>query len=281
MLRKSAAAPVSSGSGETDSAEISDARDYYRKILPFYEKESVARAHLAFWRRVARAHAHRRILEIGAGLGRITAELARVGDAVGLDVCLEMLSLASRRAGRARFVAADARRAAFGAVFDLIVAPGDPLSHMTALADRRRALRAVARQLAPGGTFVLDGLYRRRNEVAMPRRRIPHPRGVLRIDEVWFPIGSDDLWHARYRYDDRRSDGSVRTQTAAFLARAWDPATIRSLFAEAGLEITEMWGDFDGRPFRRSSARLLVTARRVRPAGLPARTSGTRPEPLI
>src|SRR5262249_9633455 len=68
-----------------DKIEISDACDYYREILPFYEKESVARAHLAFWRGVAREHAPRRILEIGAGLGRITAELSRVAPAVGLD----------------------------------------------------------------------------------------------------------------------------------------------------------------------------------------------------
>jgi len=288
---------------ESDAAEISSARDYYRRILPFYEKESVAQAHLAFWRRIAETHAHRRILEIGAGLGRITAELARVGDAVGLDVSLEMLSAARRRAGSARvaaetrrarfvaaetrracFVAADARRPAFGAVFDLIVAPGDPISHMTTLADRRRALRAVARQLVPGGVFVLDGLYRRRDGVAMPRRRIPHARGVLRIEESWIPIGKEDLWHARYRYDDRGSDGSVRTETAAFLARAWNPATIGDLFAEAGLAITETWGGYDGRPFHvDSSRRLIVTARlvpRVRLA-LPVRTSGTRPEPLI
>ncbi|HEY4228556.1 MAG TPA: class I SAM-dependent methyltransferase [Thermoanaerobaculia bacterium] len=264
-----------------DGDEISSARDYYRRILPFYEKESVARAHLAFWRGVARSHPHRRILEIGAGLGRITAELARIGEAVGLDVSLEMLAAASRRAGRARFVAADARRPAFGGVFDLIVAPGDPISHMTTLADRRRALRAVARQLAPGGTFVLDGLYRRRNEVAMPRRRIPYAKGVLRIEETWFPIGHEDLWHARYRYDDRRDDGSECVRTAAFVARAWNPATIRDLFAEAGLEITETWGDFDRRPFRRDSSRLLVTARRAARFRLPVRTSGTRAGPLI
>lgn len=269
---------------ESDAAEISSARDYYRRILPFYEKESVAQAHLAFWQRTAEAHAHRRILEIGAGLGRITAELARVGDAVGLDVSLEMLSAARRRAGSAWFVAADARRPAFGAVFDLIVAPGDPLSHMTTLADRRRALRTVARQLAPGGVFVLDGLYRPRNAVAMPRRQIPHPRGVLRIEERWIPFGREELWHARYRYEDRRADGDVRTETAAFLARAWNPATIHDLFAEAGLAITEMWGGYDGRPFREdSSRRLIVTARlvpHVRRA-LPVRTSGTRTEPLI
>ena len=70
------------------AGEISSAREYYGRILPFYEKESLARAHLAFWRALARESRPRRILEIGAGLGRITSALAGVAPAIGLDVCL-------------------------------------------------------------------------------------------------------------------------------------------------------------------------------------------------
>ena len=185
--------------------------------------------------------------------------------AVGIDVSLEMLTLAHRRrAGRAVFVAADARRVTFRPAFDLIVAPGDPISHMTTLEDRRQALRAVARQLSPAGLFVLEGLYRRRHEVALPSRRIPHAGGVLHIDEAWFPVGIKDLWHARYRYRDRLRDGSERTLTAAFLARGWNPRTLRGLFASCGLRVVKVWGDFDRRPFSPSAARLVVVARRVR-----------------
>ncbi len=248
-----------------DAAEISDARDYYRKILPFYEKESVSRAHLDFWRGLARELRPRRILEVGAGFGRITATLSRIAPAVGLDVSLEMLSAARSRVGRrALFVAADARHTAFGPAFDLIVAPGDPISHMTRLADRKQTLRAVARQLAPGGVFVLEGLYRRRARTAPARRRIGYDGGVLSIEEAWSPIGIRDLWHARYGYRDRGRDGSVRTAAAAFLARAWNPATIRGLFASCGLEIVKLWGGFDRSPFSRGSARIVVTARRKR-----------------
>ena len=247
----------------TDAAEISSARDYYRKILPFYEKESLSRAHLTFWRQIARESRPRRILEIGAGLGRITDALSRVAPAVGMDVSLEMLTLACRRAERALFLAGDARRAAFGPAFDLIVAPGDPLSHMTTLDDRRRALKAVARQLSPAGVFVLEGLFRRRHEVALPVRRIAHAGGVLRIDEAWFPIGVKDLWHARYHYRDRRRDGSERTLTAAFLARGWNPATLRRFFASCGLRVVNLWGDFDRSPFSRAASRLVVVARRA------------------
>ena len=84
-----------------DASEISSARDYYRKILPFYEKESLLRAHLDFWRRIARESRPRRILEIGAGFGRITAALSRVAPAVGIDVSLEMLTAAQPGAGGA------------------------------------------------------------------------------------------------------------------------------------------------------------------------------------
>ena len=245
--------------------EISSTRDYYRKILPFYEKESLSRAHLDFWRGIARESKPRRILEIGAGLGRITAALSRVAPAVGIDVSLEMLTLARRRrTGRAYFVAADARRVTFPPAFDLIVAPGDPISHMTTLEDRREALRAVARQLSPAGLFVLEGLYRRRHEVALPSRRIPHSGGVLHIDEAWVPVGIKDLWHARYHYRDRLRNGSERTLTATFLARGWNPRTLRGLFASCGLRVVKVWGDFDRRPFAPSAARLVVVARRAR-----------------
>jgi SAM-dependent methyltransferase len=245
-----------------DFVEISDTRDYYRKILPFYEKESVSSAHLGFWRGIARKARPRSILEVGAGLGRITAELSRAAPAVGLDVCLEMLSAARRcGTGRALFIAADARRVTFGRTFDLIVAPGDPVSHMTTLEDRRRALRAIARQLAPSGLFVLEGLYRRRNEVAVRPRRVRHGDGVLHIEETWRPVGRKDLWYARYRYRDRRRDGSVRTVAAAFLARAWNPATIRAFFASCGLRVVDLWGDFDRRPFWRGASRIVVAAR--------------------
>jgi SAM-dependent methyltransferase len=242
-----------------DAAEISDARSYYRKILRFYTLESVSRAHLDFWRRTARRLKPQRILEIGSGLGRITAALSEIAPAVGVDISMEMVARAPRKA-RACLVLADARCVTFRPAFDLIVAPGDPLSHLTTLADRRRALRAVRGQLAPGGTFVLEGLYRRRHAVTHPHRTIRHAGGVLQIDEGWFPVGIGDLWHARYNYIDRRRDGSQESLSAAFVARAWNRRTIEAEFATAGLRIESVRGDFDGRPFTPASPRIVVFA---------------------
>lgn len=241
-----------------------EVRGYYRKILPFYELESMSRAHLAFWRGVARDSD--RVLEFGSGFGYITADLGRRESAVGVDICLEMLArarrLASGRPGSAGFVAADVRRPPFHAVFDLVIAPADPLSHLTRLADRRRALAGVARVLVPGGRFVLEGLWRRPGSRAAPRRTIRHAGGVLEIDEAWTPAGHRELWHARYRYRDRRTGEPDRTCEADFVARAWPARGLRRFFESCGLEVERICGGLDGRPFRASARRLVVFARR-------------------
>ena len=240
-------------------------RDYYRKILPFYELESVARRDVGLRRGLVPRWHPAPIQDVGAGLGRLTPAVARQVPAVGVDISLEMLARARRRLApesRARFVAADMRRAAFAGGFDLILAASDPFSHLTSTADRRQALRSVAEQLSPHGHFVLEGLYRRRTIFEPPERRIRHAAGVLSISESWRPIGAGQLWNARYRYYDRRREGEETTVEASFRARAWDPGEIRRFFASCGLAIEELWGDFDRRPFSRGAPKLVVVARR-------------------
>jgi SAM-dependent methyltransferase len=237
---------------------------YYQTILPFYEKESVARAHLAFWTGLARAWKPKRILEIGSGLGRITSALARLAPAVGIDISLEMLRLADRRrrSSRARlsFVDADMRDQVFDSVFDLIVAPNDPLSHLTRTSDRRRTLGAVARQLSGRGRFVLDALYRPRRVPLSLDRRIPYRGGELSIRETWTPTEPGSLWQAQYAYRDRTRRGRERRLTASFPARCWNSNELESFFAECGLHVEQLWGDWDRRPFQPGARRLLVVA---------------------
>jgi SAM-dependent methyltransferase len=253
--------------GVVPDSRIENVRSYYRSILPFYELESVSRAHLSFWVSTARSLAPNRILELGAGLGRITAALARVAPAVGVDVSLEMLARARARnrhvAHGPLFVAGDIRHPIARGGYDLVVAPGDPISHATAPRDRAAILRAAAAALTPSGRLVVEGLYRRRHRVAMPIRRVRHAGGVLTIEEAWFPAGARDLWHARYRYRDRLRGGGERTAEASFLARSWTPGKVRQEFARAGLAVESVWGDFDRRPFTADARRLIVVARRA------------------
>ena len=163
-------------------------------------------------------------------------------------------------------------------MFDLIVAPGDPISHATSLPERTAILRAAARALSPGGRLVVEGLFRTGDRTAMPVRRVRHGGGVLVIEEAWDPLGVRDLWHARYLYRDQLRGGGERTAAASFVARSWNPATVRDVFARAGLRIEAIWGNFDRQPFGPGAPRMVIVSRRAEPSGSSIR-AGRRGRP--
>jgi len=256
-----------------------DVTSYYDEILPFYELEAAGRHDLAFWKRVCRERFPDRVLELGSGLGRVTEVLGLAARFVaGIDISLPMLARAHRRTAADRLVlaAGDMRRIPFLEVFDLVAAPSDPMSHLLESEDRLATLSAVAQALRTGGIFVIDGLHRRPGEKRERRRRVPIARGVLSIREAWTPMDRRNLWRASYLYRVRTENGACE-KAASFEARAWDPDEVVPLFRSCGLEVEEIWGNFDMDMFTPASPRIIVAATKSAPGkrGEACRTSGT------
>jgi ubiquinone/menaquinone biosynthesis C-methylase UbiE len=97
-----------------------------------------------------------RLLEIGAGFGRLTEEYQAFNQVVLLDYSLSLLQQAQERLGRSSrfiYVAADVYAMPFRpGVFDAATMIR-VLHHM---ADAPAALAQVAQALAPGGVFILE-----------------------------------------------------------------------------------------------------------------------------
>jgi SAM-dependent methyltransferase len=224
--------------------DIAPLREYYRAVLPYYDRALEERGDLRFWESMARRWSAGSILELGCGTGRVTEVLTARAAVIAVDVLVEMLDRAARKAPNARLVAADIRRFALRTRFDLVVLADDPMAHLTSTDDRTRAIESIREHLAADGRVVLEGLYRPRREPTVIRGR--------HVEERWQPVGSDSLWQATYRYD----DGSQATA----LLRSWTRHEIDRV-RQAGLEIESLWGDFDERPFEAASPRLLIAAR--------------------
>jgi SAM-dependent methyltransferase len=226
--------------------DAEEVRRYYESIHPFYDESLVDRGDLPFWESMATGS--RRILELGCGTGRITEVLVRLADVTAVDLLIEMLRDAVRRAPAATLVAADLRQFAFRERFDLIVMADDPMAHLISFDDRVSVLRLIADHLTPDGRLVIEGLYRQKPGASRDRR------GTLVIDESWSATGDPSVWIARYRY----TKGSSIVDVGSTM-RSWSMEEVRHL---AGLRVTNVWGDFDQSSFTDASKRMIIVAKR-------------------
>ena len=116
---------------------------------------------IAFYARLAERLGAERILELGAGSGRVSVPLARRGFVVtALEPSSKMLEQAKNYAARENvqinFVQADARDFSLETCFPLIIAPFNMLMHLYTLPDQDAALRCIQHHLEDGGVFAFD-----------------------------------------------------------------------------------------------------------------------------
>ena len=110
-------------------------------------------ADLWLWRELAEA-ADGPILDLGAGAGRVAADLASRGhEVVALDADAELLAVLEERAPGTVTVEADARRFHLERSFVLAIAPMQLAQILGGPAGRAAMLERVHAHLMPGGTF--------------------------------------------------------------------------------------------------------------------------------
>lgn len=245
---------------------LREVRGYYHRILPYFEEELRGRGDEAFWAWVASEPPECRVLELGAGTGRATRFLARSARrVVALDLSAELTAEARRRvadAPQVDYLVADMRDVPLSARFDLVAAVDDPFVHLLEDGDRERAFAAAAEHLAPGGRLVVDAAWfppeDRQSAAAGLVREKTVDHGRLRVRQVWRCDPVTRLCTARFEY---RRRGRLAA-AASFRGRLWSVEELNGRARAAGLRISQLWGDYDRRPWdRRSSARLIAEMR--------------------
>jgi trans-aconitate 2-methyltransferase len=183
-----------------------------------------------------------RVLDIGCGDGRITAEIAaRVprGSVVGVDRSHDMVSFAARHFGpevqrNVRFEAGDASSLPFREEFDLVVS----FNALHWLPDQDAALSSVRAAMKS------DGLAQLRLVPAGERRSLENVLEETRFSSKWagyFPSFRDPYLHLtpeQYRAVAERNGLQVRRIHTE--AKAWDFKT-RSAFFDFGLVTFVEW----------------------------------------
>jgi SAM-dependent methyltransferase len=116
---------------------------------------------IAFYNRLAERLNASRILELGAGSGRVSIPLARRGlEVTGLELSAKMLEIGRENATsdgvKVNFMHGDARDFKLDQQFPLVIAPFNALMHLYTLSEQDRALSCIKAHLEPGGVFAFD-----------------------------------------------------------------------------------------------------------------------------
>ena len=183
------------------------------------------------------------VLELGVGTGRIAIPIAAEGiRVVGVDTSPGMLEVAREAAELAGVTVelrvGDLRKPGVRETFPLVTSPFRAMLHLETDADRRAALRAVRKLVAPGGRFVFDVFEPSQEDIDET-----HDQWVEREPGIWELA----QWHEpsrtlilRLRTDDTETEMSL----------AWLPVPEwRALLEDEGFEVEALYGWFDKQPY--------------------------------
>jgi SAM-dependent methyltransferase len=236
------------------------------------------RAEIPFYRLVMSVHGDGgAYAELGAGTGRIALQLAEDGYRVhAVEPAEPMLAalvenLAGLPAGSGE-VSVEAADAASFVGFeegraDVISFPFNGIMHLYTRDALQEAFAHVAERLAPGGCFALDVTAPSWEEMSLgglPWGRVDertHPKTgerVLTCDHTVYDQETRIL-ASTYRFVE---EGADRGFEVALRQRMWTWQEVLGSLEDCGFEVDLIFGDVNLAPFKESSPRLMVSAKR-------------------
>jgi SAM-dependent methyltransferase len=260
---------------------------------PFYDWENartLGRRDVPFWTRLAsqtlagKSPAHRRVLELGCGTGRVSFPLWRTGVVlVGVDRSAEMLARAEKRrraAARRRsgpvagkpplhFVRSDIRDLPFrDGSFPLVIAPYGILQSLLCERDLADTLAAVARVLRPGGTFGLELVadlpaWQEYSGRVSLRGTRPNGARISLIESV-----RQDRRRRLTLFDQEfveRHGREIRRRQFTLTFRTLTVRQMKTRLEKAGFAVTALLGDYQGGPWDQRAEAWILLARSTRP----------------
>ena len=221
----------------------------------------------------------RRVLELGAGSGRILSALASARrQIVGLELDRELLALAKRgvralpaaKRKSVQLVHGDMRSFELEPRFDRVLLPYNALYCLLSKRDALACFRAARRALEPGGTLALDVWNAQSFHDSPPSRANESEEDgepivtLQHARHTWDVFEQTRVWRSRQRLDASytylpRAGGTP--QKILIRQRYYLAPEVTDLLQRAGFEIQARYGDFSGRRFAPRSPQLVVLAR--------------------
>jgi SAM-dependent methyltransferase len=214
-----------------------------------------------------------KILEIGAGTGRITIPLLKQGlNITALDIAPKMLEILKAKADKenlsVKTVCADMRKFKLAEKFDAVIITFRTFQHMYSVKDQLNALKTIRGHLKPSGILIFD-VYNpslkyiakgdwqwHKDEII----KLPGVKGRVRVDYRNRYDMAEQMMYQEFRFS--YPDG--RKQIIPLQMRFFFRFEIEHLLHLAGFEIKNLYGDFKRNKFKSNSTEMVWIARPIK-----------------
>jgi len=232
----------------------------YLDLYAHHNQEEAER-HVAFVaEHLADSPPPRAVLDLACGAGRHTAALRRHGlRTLGVDLSLTLLT---RRPDLPR-VRGDMRCLPFtDGSFDWVLNFFTSFGYFETERENFRVLEEIVRLLSPGGRFLIDFLNRDRVLASITSNETME-EAEQRIEiQRWYDPATSRI-NKRITLRPRGADGNDGPpRTYLESVRAYSSQEVTIGLSWAGLEVTGVFGNFQGDPYQRDSERLIILGRK-------------------
>lgn len=209
-----------------------------------------------------------RVLDLACGFGRIANRLALLGHRVtGVEYqagFIEIARSAARqlgileqpRGGSARYEQGDMRQIDFPEQFERAIMMFNSFGYFTD-AENLEVLKRISRALVPGGQLGFDVGSRDGLLSNFHPHYVSEKDDSLMVNRFAFDVLSGRLHNQRIIIR-----GGVR-KDIPFSIRLYSVSEMRGLLAEAGLELEQVYGEWDARPLELVSGSMVLIARKL------------------
>jgi len=273
-------APRALDSGPLSNELVDDlvdagSKEHYSDAALYDHEYRRRRADVSFYRALAKQRGAGRVLELGAGSGRVTIPLARDGhEVVAVDRSPAMLARLRARvaalppavARRITVVEGDLRDFDVPGKFPLAIAAFNVVEHLYTRGEVAAFLARVRARLVPTGALAFD--------VQMPdlawlvrdpwkrwaRTRFKDPTTgritYYSTNHEYDPVGQIALIRLYYE----PADGAGPIRIVKLSQRKFFPAELEALLAYNGFRVSERYGDFGFRPLDAGAESQVIVA---------------------
>jgi|GEM_PF-169165 len=201
-----------------------------------------------------------KILDLACGFGRHANRLAALGHTLtGVDLTPGFLDIARKdardRGVRVAYLQGDMRTIEFHEEFDRVMLLFTAFGYFSDEQNQQVLVR-IARALKPGGLLIFDSHNRDAFLKEMHPCFVMEKEGNLMIDRLSFD-GQSGRW---YNHRIVIRDGVRKDKP--FFVRLYNLSELKSMLAQAGLELHHVYASWDAREFTADARRLVVLARK-------------------